>query len=347
MDFYPQGFSSLTGERLEKTERFLNKMGLRWEGGADHTVQLISESGEILGNGCLCGKIIKYVAIDESLQGEGAALTLVSELVSEAFRRGITRLFLFTKAANEMLFRGVGFHTVAATREVCFMENSRNGLALWLASLPKYEGRVGACVMNCNPFTKGHRYLIETAAAGVDRLYVFVVSEDKSEFSFEDRFALVKAGAADLENVTVLPSGDYMISQATFPTYFLKDTASADSVYASLDLTLFAQKIAPALNISVRFVGQEPYCAVTRNYNEIMKALLPKYGVEVKEIERIGAEEMRKDTPRPKPPLPRRSTAISASLVRGAIEAGDLARIKELVPETTYELIRERYFPDA
>ena len=169
MDLYPQTGVLLTPERLIKTEEFLNKMGLRYEGGADYTVQLLSEYGEIVGTGSLCGNVLKYIAIDERLQGEGAALTLVSELVSEAYRRGVTKLFLFTKAANEMLFRGVGFYTVAATRDVCFMENTRSGFSGWLASLERHEGVVGAAVMNCNPFTRGHRYLIEEAAKQADR----------------------------------------------------------------------------------------------------------------------------------------------------------------------------------
>ncbi|MBR3383245.1 MAG: [Clostridia bacterium] len=322
MEFYTQSGVLLTPERLKKTEDFLHKMGLRYEGGADHTVQLLSDYGEILGNGCLCGNILKYIAIDERLQGEGAALTLVSELVSEAYRRGITKLFLFTKAANEMLFRGVGFYTLAATRDVCFMENSRTGLSRWLETIPRFGGTVGAIVMNCNPFTLGHRYLIETASAQADRLFVFVVSEDRSRFSFADRFAMVKLGTEGMENVTVLPSGEYMISQATFPTYFIKDVGSVERIHAELDLTLFALKIAPVLNITKRFVGTEPYCAVTRAYNEVMKEILPANGIEVSEIERLGG--------------------ISASRVREAIDSGDGAELCRLVPATTLNYLKER-----
>lgn len=324
MEFYTERGVALDTERLLKTAEFLSKMGLRYEGGADYTVQLVSECGEILGNGSLCGNILKYIAVDERLQGEGAALSLVSALVEEAYRRGIVNLFLFTKAGNEMLFRGVGFHTLASTREVCFMENTRFGFHRWLASVPKFDCETGAAVMNCNPFTLGHRYLIETAAKEVPELYVFVVSEDGSRFGFEDRLELVRRGTEDLENVHVLPSGPYMISKATFPTYFIKDTANAESIYASLDLTLFAQKIAPALNIKRRFVGTEPYCAVTRNYNEIMKELLPNYGIAVTELPRIGG--------------------ISASTVREAIDRGDIDMLRGLVPESTLDLIIERYF---
>lgn len=322
MDFFIDSGVSLRGERLKKTEDFLARMGLRYEGGADHTVQLVSDSGEILGSGSLCGNILKYIAVDPALQGEGAALSLVSELTAEAMRRGVTKLFLFTKASNEMLFRGMGFYTLASTRDVCFMENTRNGLSRWLASVPRYEGTVGAAVMNCNPFTKGHRYLIETAAKAVDRLYVFVVSEDRSRFSFRDRFEMVRLGTEDLGNVTVLPSGEYMISRATFPTYFLKDSSKAGSAYASLDVTLFGEKIAPALGITKRFVGTEPYCAVTSDYNSVMKALLPSFGVEVVEIPRIGG--------------------ISASRVREALDNNRTSELDELVPASTLRYMSER-----
>ncbi|MCR5809363.1 MAG: [citrate (pro-3S)-lyase] ligase [Clostridiales bacterium] len=323
MEFYPAAGVVLTKERLEKTESFLRAMGLRYEGGADYTVQLVSEYGEILGNGCLCGNILKYIAVSPALQGEGAALTIVSELVSEAFRRGVTKLFLFTKAGNEMLFRGAGFYTVVSTNEVCFMENSRGGFDRWISSIERREGVKAAAVMNCNPFTKGHRYLIENAAKQADSLYVFVVSEDRSVFSFEDRMSMVKEGVSDIENVVVCPSGDYMISYATFPTYFMKEGADAETANARLDLALFARKIAPALGITKRFVGTEPYCGVTRNYNELMKELLPKEGIEVIELERYGG--------------------VSASLVRAAMKKKDILTLSRLVPESTLRVIRERY----
>lgn len=80
----------------------------------------------------------------------------------------------------------------------------------------------GAIVMNCNPFTKGHRYLIEYASAKVEKLILFVVQENKSLFSFAERYEMVKEGVSDLENVMVVPSGNYILSQTTFPQYFGK-----------------------------------------------------------------------------------------------------------------------------
>lgn len=322
MEYYVQQGVALSGERLAKTEDFLRKAELRYEGGADYTVQLISDYGVIVGNGCLCGNVLKYIAVDPDLQGEGASTTIVSELVSEAYRRGTTHLFLFTKPASEPLFNGVGFYTLAATRDACFMENTSRGLKNWLGSVERFDGVKGCAVMNCNPFTLGHRYLIEKAASEVDRLYVFVVSEDKSRFSFADRIEMVRRGVCGINNVTVLPSGPYMISAATFPTYFLKEGADAASVYAALDLTLFAQKIAPELGITKRFVGTEPYCAVTRDYNRIMKELLPARGVEVAETERLNG--------------------ISASRVRAALDSGDISELSAMLPASTLDYIAEK-----
>ncbi len=321
--FYTQTGVLLSGERLTKTEDFLHRMGLVYEGGANYTVQLVSEYGDILGNGCLCGNILKYIAVDSSLQGEGGATAIVSELVSEAYRRGITRLFLFTKAGNEDTFRGVGFYTVASTSSVCFMENSRSGISRWLSSLkkaPEGKGITGAAVMNCNPFTLGHRYLIERAAEQCGTLMIFVVSEDRSRFTFEQRFEMVCRGTEDLNNVIVQPSGDYMISHATFPTYFMKEGQDKLAANAELDFNIFGRRIAPALGITRRFVGTEPYCAVTRSYNECMKRLLPEFGVEVIEIPRYGG--------------------ISASKVREALDKNDLQAAGELVPASTFGFLK-------
>ncbi|MBQ9519760.1 MAG: adenylyltransferase/cytidyltransferase family protein [Firmicutes bacterium] len=197
-------------------------------------------------------------------------------------------------------------------------------LAEFIENLKKYRvkttsGKIGAIVMNCNPFTLGHRYLIETASKQVEQLYVFVVEEDKSIFSFKDRFMLVQQGTAHLPNVTVLPSGNFMISTLTFPEYFNKDNVGSATIDPSNDVELFANYIAPALNIKIRFAGEEPLDMVTRQYNETMKRILPACGMEFRVIPRLesGGE------------------VISASRVRRCLEKKDFATISRIVPETT------------
>ena len=202
-------------------------------------------------------------------------------------------------------------------------------LYAWLNgfSALRKDGNNGAIVMNCNPFTLGHEYLIKTAANAVDRLYVFVVEEDKSYFSFEDRLKLVSESTKDISNVIVLPSGRHMISSDTLPGYFTKETKANAYVDATDDMELFMQ-IAVYFHITTRYVGREPYDAFTRQYNENMKSMLPLYGINVVEIERTKIKD----------------NYVSASMVRKCIERGELDTIKGMVPESTYEYIRKRFF---
>lgn len=184
--------------------------------------------------------------------------------------------------------------------------------------------KCGAIVMNCNPFTKGHRYLIEQAAAQVDLLYVFVVEEDKSIFKFADRIEMVRRGTADLENVKVLPSGRYIISKETFSQYFEKDNVELieDMDY---DVRIFGEVVAKEIGITVRFVGEEPFDKVTKQYNETMKRILPEYDIKVVEISRTTTED---------------GIIISASTVRKAMEEKDDKLLYKMLPETTLEYLR-------
>lgn len=191
----------------------------------------------------------------------------------------------------------------------------------------KKEGYNGAIVMNCNPFTLGHLYLIEYAASRVDNLYIFVVEENKSFFSFEDRLDLVKKGTSHLKNVLVLPSGKFIISAVTFPGYFYKNYLKDATIDASNDLEVFGNYIAPSLNIKVRFAGEEPLDPVTCQYNDSMAEMLPKYGINFISIPR------REDN----------NGVISASRVRSYIKSKKFEEIKKIVPDTTYNYIIKKF----
>ena len=192
--------------------------------------------------------------------------------------------------------------------------------------------KCGAIVMNCNPFTKGHRHLIEFASKQVDRLYIFVVEEDKSFFRFEDRFRMVKEGTRDIPNVIVLPSGNFIISSLTFPEYFMKDYVKEHNFDVSSDIRTFCEHIAPALDITIRFVGEELTDPVTANYNRKMHDLLPQYGMTLCEIPRLEKDD---------------GTAVSATEVRNLLAGGNLSALETLVPESTLQVIKERrYFPN-
>ena len=203
-------------------------------------------------------------------------------------------------------------------------------LQKYLESLQKYKKNNsynGCIVMNCNPFTEGHKYLVEKASKEVDYLYIFVVEEDRSFFPYEDRMKLVKQGTAHLKNVIVLPSGNFIISAITFPGYFYKDGNKEIQVDPSGDVRIFGKYIAKTLDIKVRYAGEEPNDFVTRKYNENMEEILPQYGIEFREIPRKEQE----------------GQVVSASLVRKLLEKKDFEHIKELVPKTTYDYLKEKY----
>ncbi len=183
---------------------------------------------------------------------------------------------------------------------------------------------VGAIVMNCNPFTLGHKYLIETAKSQVDFLYIFVVEEDKSIFAFKDRLKMVELGTSHLKNIKVLPYGSFIISSLTFSSYFEKANLKGNTVDTTLDVETFARQIAPCLDITVRFVGEEPLDPVTWQYNQSMKNILPQYGIELREIPRKeeGGE------------------VISASRVRGYLQEKKWDELAKIVPNTTYEYLK-------
>ena len=183
-------------------------------------------------------------------------------------------------------------------------------------------GSVGAIVMNCNPFTYGHQYLIEYAASQVDWLYIFIVEENRSFFLFEDRFNMVKQGTSHLNNVIVVPSGKFVLSYETMPIYFEKSEKQDAQVDARIDLEIFARHIAPPLHITKRFVGEEPTDKITRQYNEQMLEIFEPFELA---LEIIPRKELN-------------GQAISASHVRRYMTDEKWDELKSLVPETTYEV---------
>jgi [citrate (pro-3S)-lyase] ligase len=185
-------------------------------------------------------------------------------------------------------------------------------------------GRVGCIVMNCNPFTLGHQYLIEQSSKKVDFLYIFVVEEDVSFFPFAERIELVRRGTEHLRNVFVLPSGQYIISSLTFPEYFNKDEKQTTVISPSTDVELFAKYIAPSLKITTRFAGEEPLDSVTRQYNKWLARVLPKYGIKFEVIPRKYFN----------------GDIISASRVRAELRLGKFETIENIVPASTLSYLK-------
>ena len=316
----------LSGQKQKQWEALLKSAALEPDSRLDSTL-LIWEDGQLVATGSRQGNLLKCIAVDTTHQGEGLTATVLTQLRQDALQAGHRHLFLYTKPRNKTMFSSLFFYPVAQTQSVLLMENKPHGIRDFLDTLPTppTEETVGAIVMNCNPFTLGHRYLVETASRECDRLYLFVLSEDKSYFSAQDRMAMVQAGTKDLPNVTVLPTGPYLISSATFPTYFLKEQDKAQTIQCQLDVNIFAKYYAPKFGITRRYVGTEPNCPITAQYNEALKAHLPELGIELREIPRLDQS----------------GAPISATTVRSALAEKDLETLKNLVPDTTYEYLQE------
>ena len=292
----------LKGRMAARYKEFLSASDLRDEEDADVIALMTDDDLNIVACGARAGHTLKQFAVSPDYEGGGACASVLSVLLNEASRAGQTRLFICTKPKNRSMFASMGFYVIVETKDAVLMEDRKNGFVDYLASLPRYEGECGAIVMNGDPFTKGHLHLCEYASKNCDALYVFSVSEPGSMFTPEQRFDMLKAGTAHLENCHVVRTDMYLVSRETFPAYFIRDEAHADAVKADLDVELFRTRIAPALHIKKRFVGEEPFSPTTCAYNRRMKELLPESGIELCEIPRLNA--------------------ISASRVRALIREG-------------------------
>lgn len=294
---------------------FLEKNGIIPEEKPESCV-IIRENGNVTATASLSGELIKYVAVDFEHRGSDLVSTLITEIRKRAFGKGGKHLFLVTKPENRALFEGLLFGTVAAAESSVLMEYPAGEIDAFLSTVPKMSGEIGAVVMNANPFTKGHRYLIERAAKECDGVYVFVLSAEKSEFSAPERLERVKNGTADLDNVIVLPTENYLVSEATFPSYFLRKSVSKNEAFCELDIAVFGEKFVPALGISKRYVGTEPYSETTRAYNEALSKALSDYGTELRVIERLKDEN---------------GEAISAGRARRLLSEGNSAEAEKLI----------------
>lgn len=307
-------------------DQLLEAEGICRDGNLDYSCGLFDEDDALVATGSCFGNTLRCLAVSSSRQGEGLLNQIVSHLMEVQMQRGNSHLFLYTKCKNVRFFSDLGFYEIARVDgTTAFMENRRDGFRHYCEALEKTctaGPQAASIVMNANPFTLGHRYLVERAAAEHHIVHLFLLSEEAGPIPFAVRRKLVQEGISDLPNVLLHESGPYMISSATFPSYFLKDGDDAIRTQAALDVTVFS-KIAAHLGIRHRYVGEEKSSHVTALYNETLVKRLPGMGVECHVIPRLEAE----------------GCAVSASTVRKAIHDGALERIRPLVPDSTY-----RYF---
>ena len=353
-DYYISQISHTDKTAIQGVTALLNAEGIRLDANLDYTCGMYDDEMNIIATGSCFGNTLRCLAVSSEHQGEGLMNQIISHLIEVQFERGNTHLFLYTKCSSAKFFGDLGFYEIARIDgQIVFMENRRTGFknylkkleessALQLQTLTKdtsantatlqsdnalpdtstADRKIAALVMNANPFTLGHQYLVEKAARENDLLHLFIVSEDASLVPFKVRKQLVMEGTAHLDNICYHDSGPYIISNATFPSYFQKDENAVIESHAMLDLTVFTE-IAQTLGINRRYVGEEPTSLVTGIYNNIMSEKLPENGIECIIVPRKTDGKK----------------AISASTVRQAIKDNDVDTLKKLVPESTL-----RYF---
>lgn len=329
-----------------EAEKLLASAGLSMPAGCDYGLGYY-EDGLMFACGFLAGNVLCGFCVAPAAQGSGVSTAILSRLVLHGKQQGLSHFLIFTKAGEAEKFAAAGFSLIARTGQAALLEQGRPDYADWLAATRGHMAQfvqpdvspdasdaaqpvvppLGAIVMNANPFTRGHAYLADTAAAACARLLVFVVQEDVSVVPFAVRFRLVREGLAHLPNVLVLPAGPYMVSRASFPAYFTADEARG-SVHAGLDCAIFATRIAPDLGISIRFVGTEPFDPVTRQYNAVMAREFARTGLTLREIPRLESA----------------GAAVSASrvraLLRGSAGEAQWRELETLLPTVTFDFLR-------
>lgn len=312
-------------ENIQKVNEFLLSHDLSLD---DHVeeIYVIKHDGKLVATGCIEKNVLKCIAVDSSFP-EGRLINLVmGHLIKKSFQRGHLNLYIYTKPEYETSFGYFGFKRIVATKHVVLLENEVDGLKRYLSTLNKHKKdmkKITSVVMNANPFTNGHKHLVSKASNENDWVHVFVVWEDLSTFPNDVRFKLICEGLSEFPNVTIHKGLNYVISSATFPSYFIKDQNDQVNEQANLDLTLFGEHIGKSLGITSRYVGTEPFNETTNLYNKAMKVLLPQYGIEVIEINRLKTF----------------GSAISASKVRALLNAESYDQLKALVPDCTYEYL--------
>lgn len=304
-------------------EKFLEKYNLTLEEDVEYTI-IAMDNDEIVGTGSVSGNVLKCFAVDDDYRGFGITNAIISRLLEYEYKNGRNHLFIFTKPKNSKIFANLGFSEVARVDDVVLFDSDIKCLYNILKKIEDKD-ESGVIIVNANPMTKGHLQLIEKAASEVKKLHVFMVLEDKSDFPYEDRYNIVKEATEHLDNVVIHRGNEYIISRATFPTYFYKDKKIIIKSYSTLDITIFAEYFVKALNIKKRFVGTEVTDVVTRVYNEEMKRILPEYGVEVVEVPRFELEG---------------NDIISATKVRKYLKEKNYDEAFKYLPEATIKYLK-------
>ncbi|NLV98776.1 MAG: GNAT family N-acetyltransferase [Clostridiaceae bacterium] len=334
MQVYSNLIDPKDADQVESQLHLLQEAGIRLDPLVDWSLALYADN-KMLATGSCFRYTLRSIAVAVEHQGSGLMAQLITGLEKEAARRSLERLMLVSQPKDRELFSAVGFTGLAESRRgVTLMENSAAHFPDFLKKLQAEFSRLpstgsrppqrAAIVMNANPFTKGHRFLVESALKECDQLLLLVLSDDPQQgFTFEQRFDMVRRGCADLPQVLTAASGPYAVSTASFPSYFyppseLDEKSAYLNDETELDAALFA-RIAEYLGISKRFVGSEPLSPISNFYNQVLSRELADFGIELCLVERLCQE----------------GEVVSASRVRDFLKNNNFSAAEKLLPATS------------
>jgi [citrate (pro-3S)-lyase] ligase len=312
----------LLDKERELQIEFLQTHNLEYEYDIDYSI-LVYDGDEIIATGSISNNIMKDFAVKKEYSGQNITGLMFKHLVQVLQSKNIYHFFVFTKPENEQIFLSLNMKRIVQTMNTVLLEGG-DTIDHVLGELKKEyhlsDNKKACVIINANPMTKGHLYLVEKASKENEEVLVFVVSENLSSFPFEDRFNIIKEATKDLENVTVLPTLNYLVSRVTFPRYFLKDETLISDEQTLVDVLVYKQYYTKIFNIKKRYVGTEPLSPTTNKYNKVMKDYL---GTHLNIVDRIFEDK----------------DVVSASLVRKLIRDNKISEIEKFVPKATFDYL--------
>lgn len=301
---------------------FLRRYGLEYEHDITYSA-LVYDGEDLVATGSLARNIMKCFLVHPDHQKRNLTNVLFHHMVRRLEQEGVDHYFVYTLPKNAPVFQSLAMTKIVETMNTVLLEGGRRITDVLARIKREYhvsDKKKGCVIVNANPMTNGHLYLIETAASRHEELLVFVVSEDLSTFPFADRFRIIQEATRHLHNVTVVPTSSYLVSRITFPKYFLKDDQLIQDEQTLIDVLVYKQYYTKMFQITRRYVGEEPFSATTAKYNQVLKDHLGQHLVI----------------------LPRKEhdkKPISASMVRRLIKADKLDKIRPFVPQATVDYL--------
>jgi [citrate (pro-3S)-lyase] ligase len=330
---WPKIINDKNTEIIKKIEKLLSEEKFRKDLIEEYAV-IFSEENDLIGVIGRYANNLRCLVVDKKYRSQNIANILIDFMSKRIYKKNFREIFVFSKPINFDVFQNLGFNLIFQNENFGFLTNRYDLFQKYLNYLSNIQNKNykknnqkfnnnSVIVMNCNPYTKGHEYLISKAVEKSNLVYIIMVKEDISLFTYQQRLEMTKLGVKKFKNVQILEGSDYLISKNVFPSYFFRTQEEFMLEQICLDISIFTNYIVPRLKITKRFVGEEPFSYTTNLYNKLMKKKLNLKKLELIIVPRINFK----------------NNAISATQVRKLFIQGKFSEIKNLVPRTTLEYL--------